>query len=57
MVACSLFDETLYAERALLAGAMGDINKDEAAEKIVAAIRLVLDGKNYLSACMIDLVA
>lgn len=57
MVACSLFDETLYAERALHAGAMGYVNKDEAAETIVKSIRRVLDGKTYLSDRMSDLLA
>lgn len=57
MVACSLFDETLYAERALHAGAMGYINKDEAPESIVKAVRQVLDGKTYLSERMSDLLA
>src|SRR5579872_96267 len=49
MVACSLYDETLYAERALQAGALGYVNKHEATRTIVTAIRQVLDGKVYLS--------
>lgn len=49
MVACSLHDETLYAERALHAGAMGYVNKHEAANTIVKAIRHVLEDKVYLS--------
>jgi DNA-binding NarL/FixJ family response regulator len=49
MVACSLYDETLYAERALHAGALGYVNKHEATQKIVEAVRHVLDDKVYLS--------
>lgn len=49
LIVCSLFDETLYAERALQAGALGYVNKHEATRTIVAAIRQVLDGKVYLS--------
>lgn len=45
----SMHDETLYAERALRAGANGYIMKDELADNIVKAIRQVLDGKIYVS--------
>jgi DNA-binding NarL/FixJ family response regulator len=48
----SMHDETLLAERALRAGAMGYINKAEAAENVVYAIRQILDGKIWLSARM-----
>jgi DNA-binding NarL/FixJ family response regulator len=41
-----------YAERALEAGAKGYVNKREAAETIIAAIRLVLSGKQYLKELM-----
>jgi DNA-binding NarL/FixJ family response regulator len=57
IVACSLFDEKLYAERALHAGAMGYVNKHEATRTIVKAIRQVLEGKTYLSEPMKDLLA
>lgn len=43
------YDENLYAERALRAGALGYINKREVQENIIAAIRTVLDGKRYIS--------
>ena len=49
MLVCSLYDETLYAERALHAGALGYVNKHEATRTIVEAIRHVLDDKVYLS--------
>src|SRR5215470_9154440 len=45
----SMHNETLYAERALRAGALGYINKEQATEKIIEAIRRVLEGKVYLS--------
>jgi DNA-binding NarL/FixJ family response regulator len=48
----SMHSESLYAERALRAGALGYINKDQATDKIVEAIRQVLDGKVWLSESM-----
>jgi len=45
----SMHDEELYAERALRAGARGYIMKNEGGGKLVEAIRLVLQGKIYLS--------
>ena len=45
----SAHDDSLYAERVLLAGAMGYINKQEAPELLVAAARRVLSGKVYVS--------
>jgi DNA-binding NarL/FixJ family response regulator len=57
LVACSLYDETLYAERALQAGASGYVNKHEATRTIVKAIRQVLDGKAYLSDQMSERLA
>lgn len=45
----SMHDETLYAERALRAGARGYIMKEEAPEKVLMAMRRVLDGQVYLS--------
>ena len=45
----SMHDESLYAERVLRAGASGYIMKQEAAEKILEAIRKVLAGEVYLS--------
>ena len=54
MLVASMYDESLYAERALRAGAMGYINKQEMAEKVILAIRRVLSGKMYLSPQMTD---
>lgn len=45
----SMHDETLYAERALSAGAAGYIAKHEPVERLVEAIRSVLNGKLYVS--------
>jgi len=45
----SMYDESLYAERSLRAGAAGYIMKQEASEKILSAIRQVLQGGIYLS--------
>ena len=45
----SMHDESLYAERALRAGAMGYITKSEEAAQVLLAVRSVLAGKIYLS--------
>jgi len=45
----SMHDESLYAERALQAGAMGYITKEEATVSVLSAIRKVLNGRVYLS--------
>jgi DNA-binding NarL/FixJ family response regulator len=50
----SMHSETLYAERALRAGALGYINKDQATDRIVEAIRRVLAGKVWLSEPMAE---
>lgn len=54
MLVASMHDESLYAERVLAAGARGYINKQEAQEKIIQAIRRVLQGKVYLSEHMTE---
>jgi DNA-binding NarL/FixJ family response regulator len=45
----SMHDESLYAERALRAGAMGYVMKHEPAKTVKAAINKVLGGDLYLS--------
>jgi DNA-binding NarL/FixJ family response regulator len=45
----SMHDESLYALRALRAGAQGYVMKQEALENVVVAIREVLAGRPYLS--------
>ena len=54
MLVASMHDETLYAERVLAAGARGYINKQEAQDRIIPAIRQVLGGKVYLSQQMTE---
>jgi DNA-binding NarL/FixJ family response regulator len=45
----SMHDESLYAERALRAGAKGYITKYEASSSVMTAIRQVLNGEIYLN--------
>jgi DNA-binding NarL/FixJ family response regulator len=45
----SMHEESLYAERALRAGANGYITKHEASADLMNAIRRVLDGEMYLN--------
>jgi DNA-binding NarL/FixJ family response regulator len=45
----SMRDEGIYAERAMRAGANGYITKEEGTEKAIQAIRLLMQGKRYLS--------
>lgn len=45
----SMHDESLYAERALRAGSLGYIMKEEAIEQVLVAIRKVLQGEIFLS--------
>jgi DNA-binding NarL/FixJ family response regulator len=45
----SMHDEAIYAERAMRAGANGYIMKQEATEKVLVAIRRLLQGEVYLS--------
>jgi DNA-binding NarL/FixJ family response regulator len=54
MLVWSTHSESLYAERALRAGALGYVNKDQATDKIVEGIRRVLEGKVYLSETMVE---
>jgi DNA-binding NarL/FixJ family response regulator len=45
----SMHDESLYAERALRAGARGYIMKQEATEKVITALRHIMHGEIYVS--------
>ena len=45
----SMHDETLYAERSLRAGARGYIMKQEALDKVLVAVRKVLEGEIFVS--------
>lgn len=46
------FEESLYAERALRAGALGYLNKQESNERMIEAIRTVLAGHRFVSPAM-----
>ncbi len=48
----SMHDETVYAPRALQAGALGFVMKQEASKKVLAAVRAVLRGETFLSGRM-----
>jgi DNA-binding NarL/FixJ family response regulator len=48
----SMFEESLYAERVLRAGARGYIMKSEPADMVIAALRRIAHGKSYLSPAM-----
>jgi DNA-binding NarL/FixJ family response regulator len=50
----SMFDEAVYAERALRGGASGYVNKQESVETVIDAVRHVLRGNIYLSPRMTD---
>jgi DNA-binding NarL/FixJ family response regulator len=45
----SLYDELVYAERAIRAGARGFIRKQESTRELLRAIRYVLEGEIYMS--------
>ena len=49
MLVLSMHDESVYAHRALRAGASGYIMKQEGTEKVLIALRKVLRGEVYLS--------
>jgi DNA-binding NarL/FixJ family response regulator len=49
MLVSSMHDESLFAERALRAGAMGYVNKGEETGTLMEAARRVLDGHIHLS--------
>lgn len=48
----SMHEETLYAERAIRAGAMGYVMKQEVGEKVATALQHLLRGEMYLSGPM-----
>ncbi|MGR3319140.1 MAG: response regulator [Candidatus Anammoxibacter sp.] len=49
MLVLSMFDEMIYAERAVRAGARGYIMKHEATKKVLIGIRQLMAGKLFLS--------
>jgi DNA-binding NarL/FixJ family response regulator len=52
VLALSMHQESIYAERAIRAGAKGYITKQEATKKVITAIHKVLEGRLYLSETM-----
>lgn len=55
-IVLSMYDESLYAERAIRAGAKGYVMKKEADENIINAINMVLSGELYLSEQMSKII-
>lgn len=53
----SMHEESLYADRALRAGARGYIMKRETTRKVIEALRTILAGKFYLSEAMTQAMA
>ncbi len=53
-IVLSMYDEALYAEHAIKAGARGYVMKKEVAEKIITAIRKAFIGGIYLSEAISD---
>ena len=49
VLALSMHDEAIYAERVLRAGARGYLTKEEAPESVLKALRTVLAGQVFLS--------
>lgn len=45
----SMHDEAVYAQRVLRAGALGYVMKQEAADKVVAALRRIMSGEIYVN--------
>jgi DNA-binding NarL/FixJ family response regulator len=50
----SMHEESLYAQRALRAGASGYINKNSPSGEVIKAVRQLLEGKVYLSGAMTE---
>lgn len=48
----SMYDELVYADRCLYAGAMGYVSKEANPDEVIKAIREILAGRVYLSSAM-----
>ena len=53
----SMHDEAFYAERALRAGAMGYVMKQQTTDQVIIAIREILQGRPYVSTELAQLFA
>jgi DNA-binding NarL/FixJ family response regulator len=49
ILVCSMYQDAIYAQRAIRAGALGYVNKQCATARIVEAVRRVREGKIYLA--------
>ena len=52
MLVHSMYDESIYADRCLHAGAMGYVNKESDPDEVICAIRHVMAGQVHLSPAM-----
>src|SRR6516165_10131293 len=57
LIALSMHDETLFAERVLRAGARGYVMKHETSKSVLASIRRVLGGGVYVSEMIVNRIA
>jgi two-component system invasion response regulator UvrY len=53
----SIYPEEQYAKRLLKAGAAGYVSKDAATEELTKAVRMVLQGRKYISPVVAALIA
>lgn len=53
----SIYPEEQYAKRLLKAGAAGYVSKDAATEELAKAVRMVLQGRKYVSPVVAELIA
>lgn len=56
VLAHSMYEESLYADRCLHAGAMGYVNKAAHPDEVIKAIREILAGRVYLSPAMTSVI-
>lgn len=56
MLVLSMHDESVWAERAIRAGAKGYIMKREASESVITALRNIREGRLHVSASMMSLL-
>lgn len=56
MLVLSMHDESVWAERAIRAGASGYVMKKEASESVISALRNMREGKIHVSSNMVSLL-
>ena len=52
----SMFEESIYAERAIRAGARGYIHKSQGPDNVIKAVRRIIEGKLFLSGDISDTI-